>query len=381
MGNGQMRRAVSGGSSESTSARKPLACRASATDQHGTRHFANGCGILDGTDAATEQTIETGSLALRLMVNGPPPEVSAEYDFHMMGMAAWFLRRWITRPHSASNTQSEEARHLAERLEAANERIIEAILDAEQARTDAEIASRAKSEFLTTISHEIRTPLNAIVGYAELLRMEIAGPLNEKQRAHLSRLDMSSRHLLRLVNEMLDLESVESGNLELTHAQAGAVATLQSACTIMAPDFRAKDIRLTCPEKDDGNSMFRGDPERVKQILVNLLSNAAKFTPSGGRVDVTVEVGLHAVGFVVVDTGPGVPAQKQDTIFEPFVQADSSFTRDHGGAGLGLAISRKLARMMGGDLTVRNQPGRGARFTLHVPVALPREAGAEEELA
>jgi signal transduction histidine kinase len=174
------------------------------------------------------------------------------------------------------------------------------------------------------------------------------------------------------VNEILDLATVESGNLKLSAAESGAVATIQSACTIVAPGFAAKDIRLNYPEKDDGNSMYQGDPERVKQILINLLSNAAKFTPNGGRVDVTVDADIDGIRFVVVDTGPGVPAPQQEAIFHPFVQIDSSLTRVHGGAGLGLAISRKLARMMGGDLTVRSQPGRGARFTLHMPAALAR---------
>jgi signal transduction histidine kinase len=277
--------------------------------------------------------------------------------------------------HSALNVQYEEARDLAQRLEATNERIVDAILEAEHARSEAELANRAKSDFLTTMSHEIRTPINAIVGYADLLKMEIAGPLNEKQRAHLQRLESSSRHLLQLVNEILDLATVESGNLKLSAAEAGAVATIQSACTIVAPGFAAKDIRLNYPEKDDRTSMYQGDPERVKQILINLLSNAAKFTPNGGRVDVTVDADIDEVRFVVVDTGPGVPAPQQEAIFAPFVQIDSSLTRVHGGAGLGLAISRKLARMMGGDLTVRSEPGRGARFTLHMPAALAR-AGA-----
>lgn len=124
--------------------------------------------------------------------------------------------------------------------------------------------------------------------------------------------------------------------------------------------------------------LFRGDSKRVEQILVNLLSNAGKFTPSGGRVDVTVSSTAGKVSFVVSDTGPGIPVEQQDAIFEPFVQADASLTRVHGGAGLGLAISRKLATLMGGDLTVESEPGRGSRFTLRMPRA---HAKAEAESA
>lgn len=300
-------------------------------------------------------------------------DVTTDNELGELAQAFSHMAAEVQVTHSALNMQYEEARDLAHRLEATNERIVDAMLEAEQARSEAEIANRAKSDFLTTMSHEIRTPINAIVGYADLLQMEIAGPLNEKQRAQLTRLGTSSRHLLRLVNEILDLASVESGNLKLREVEAGGVATIQSACTILAPDFVAKDIRLNCPEEDDG-SMFRGDADRVKQVLINLLSNAVKFTPSGGRVDVTVEADLDVLRFVVEDTGPGVPVEQHEAIFEPFVQADSSLTRAYGGAGLGLAISRKLARLMGGDLTVGSQPGGGARFTLHMPATLTSAA-------
>jgi signal transduction histidine kinase len=178
------------------------------------------------------------------------------------------------------------------------------------------------------------------------------------------------------VDEVLDLASVEAGTLKLASNEGEAIATVRAACALIAPDVATKGLELSAVEDSESEAFYQGDPHRVQQILTNLLVNAVKFTPAGGAVDVSVtldeadessETGW--VGFIVADTGIGIDADQQELIFERFVQIESGLTRKHGGAGLGLAISRGLARMMGGELTVESEPGHGARFTLRLPMA------------
>ena len=231
------------------------------------------------------------------------------------------------------------------------------------ARAEAEEANRAKSDFLARMSHELRTPLNAIGGYAELLRMEIQGPLNEAQRDALERVTRNQRHLLALINDILNFARIEKGQITVDLASVAIHEVIASLDALVAPQLRAKSLDFDVGPVDP-TLVVRTDAEKVRQILLNLLSNAAKFTPVGGCVALTVSADAAQVRVSVRDTGGGIPPERLDEIFEPFVQLERSLARSHEGAGLGLAISRELARALGGELSVASEVGAGSTFTL-----------------
>jgi signal transduction histidine kinase len=248
-----------------------------------------------------------------------------------------------------------------------------------EARLEAEAASRAKSEFLAIMSHELRTPLNAVLGYSELLELGISGPLTEKMREQVGRIRMSAKHLLGLVNDILDLAKVEAGRLSVSSGPASAAGTIAAALSLIQPQAAAGGLELVVVPVPDPPPVYLGDDERVRQVIVNLLSNAVKFTSPGGKITVEVsctnvpdsEVRLNPnreyVSFCVSDTGNGIAEEKLLAIFDPFVQVDSGHARAREGSGLGLTISRRLARLMGGDLTVITKVGEGSSFTLWLP--------------
>ena len=236
-----------------------------------------------------------------------------------------------------------------------------------RARADAEAANRAKSEFLAIMSHELRTPLNAIGGYAQLLAMGLRGPITPDQREDLDRIERSQRRLLALINDILNLSRIEARQVEYRLQTIDVADTVAAVEPFVAPQVQAKGLEFrirpaTC------DTRVVADPEKVQQILMNLLSNAIKFTPSGGRVTIECEdAGPGRMCIVVADTGIGIPGDRLESIFEPFVQLDTSLTRSSDGTGLGLAISRDLALGMKGELTVESEQGQGARFRLTLP--------------
>jgi PAS domain S-box-containing protein len=241
----------------------------------------------------------------------------------------------------------------------------QAIADARRLAA-AEASSRTKSEFLAAMSHELRTPLNAIGGYAELIELGLDGPVTDAQVEHLRRIRASQQHLLRIISDLLNYSRVESGQVEYAIEAVSVRAMIDTVLSMIEPQAAARE--LTVDRGDHSESLVAWvDRGRAEQILLNLLSNATKFTPSGGRVAVTSAARDGRVLIAVSDTGPGVPPDKQAAIFEPFVQLGRSLTSGHEGTGLGLAISRDLARAMGGELTVESEPMRGATFTLSLP--------------
>jgi PAS domain S-box-containing protein len=244
---------------------------------------------------------------------------------------------------------------------------LKAIEDARQL-AESQASNKAKSEFLAAMSHELRTPLNAIGGFAELLSMGIHGPITEQQQEDLGRITSSQRHLLGIINDILNFSRIEAGRVEYRIDKIDLAHTIAEVTQMIHPLASAKDIALVDEDCPPGITAI-GDFAKTEQILINLLSNAVAFTESGGTIGVGCGFAEDGVWIRVRDSGIGIAPDKQESIFEPFVQVGRSLTTAHRGTGLGLSISRDLARGMGGDLTVESKVGEGSAFTLWLPKA------------
>ena len=259
---------------------------------------------------------------------------------------------------------------------AARQAAEEAREEAQAAFAQVERAIRAKSSFLAMMSHELRTPLNAIRGYADLMGMGLYGPMTAEQLSVLARITASERHLLGIIEDILDFARIDAGHLALTLGTIDVRRVIADAEVLLAPQLERKQLAfvragLLADVAGDAPVTLpaRADADRLRQVIVNLLSNAAKFTESGGTITVSASVDSTSVCLSVQDTGQGIAAGQLEQIFAPFTQVEAALTRTRGGAGLGLAISRELARAMHGDITVTSTPGVGSVFSLTLPRA------------
>jgi signal transduction histidine kinase len=332
---------------------------------------------LRSVHAGTRTTLLTLALLSLLLITG--------------GAAlSWAISRRVTRPLGSLTAAAEaiargdEARvedgggdevgrlaasfnQMASEVAASRRELERRIAEAEQARAEAERASHAKSDFLAVMSHELRTPLNAIGGYAQLLELGVHGPINDAQRDALARLARSQAHLLRLINNVLNLAKLDAGQVQYAVADVVLDETLASLEPLVAPQVRTKGLTFTWRSCGDPPLAARADPDKLQQVVLNVVANAIKFTPAGGTIVIDCDALDDRVYIRVRDTGVGIRPERLPFIFEPFVQGDRALNRPHEGVGLGLAISRDLARGMGGDLTAESVVGQGSVFTISVP--------------
>jgi PAS domain S-box-containing protein len=278
---------------------------------------------------------------------------------------------WLLRDVSSRQESEDSMRALNRSLNARvaqRTRELELALEGEHAaRKDAEAANRIKTELFARLSHEFRTPLHAVSGYLEILQQNIHGGLTKEQRRDVERIHQAQEHLMALVNMILDFAKLEAGPIELSMAEIPIEETLLGAEALVFPQFEKKRVTYSHRLGDPALTVF-ADREKVQQVLVNLLANAMKFTPPGGSVELDWRVEEESVLVRVRDTGPGIPPDKIEQIFEPFVQLRSPGSVPTGGTGLGLPISRDLARAMGGDVSATSTLGVGSVFTMTLPL-------------
>ena len=231
-----------------------------------------------------------------------------------------------------------------------------------------EVANKHKSEFLASMSHELRTPLNSVIGFSDLLLERMYGELNARQENYIRNIQASGKHLLSLINDILDLSKIEAGHMELDVATVHVPSVLQNALMLMRERAQRQNIALSC-NVDPRIADIPADERKFKQIMLNLLSNAVKFTPQGGRVDVDARLLNGHLEVSVRDTGVGIARENQQAVFEEFRQVGGSGSGAQEGTGLGLALARRFAELHGGTIRLESEPGKGSTFTVSIPAA------------
>jgi PAS domain S-box-containing protein len=296
----------------------------------------------------------------RSLKTGEPYEVEFRLWIPEQNAYRWYLARARAQRDAdgkilrwfGTNTDIEESKRAQEELRRLTNEAME--------------ANRAKSDFLAAMSHDLRTPLNAIGGYAQLIELGVRGPVTDAQRADLERIQRSKNHLDRLVSDVLSFAKLGAGRIELRCEPVSVKNIIGSVVDMIRPQLTEKQLQLVSPPIPP-ELRITADLDKTLQILLNLLSNALKFTPASGTLEINVADEAARVAIAVSDTGIGVPPNELERIFEPFAQAKRSLVASEAGVGLGLAISRQLARAMNGDLTVRSVVGEGSTFTLTLP--------------
>jgi signal transduction histidine kinase len=270
---------------------------------------------------------------------------------------------------AAAEEASRQLKQVVQVLEAQTEELKKSNRDLAQSQSEAQQANRAKMEFLAVMSHELRTPLNAINGYTDLMEMGIGGAVSDAQRDYLARIKKSGKFLLGLINDVLNFARIDAAAVHIKHEPVQLDALLEAAHVLVEPQIEARDIAYRY-EGLEGPCMALGDSEKIEQVILNLLTNAVKFTEPGGAITLSCESRDGRARISVADTGRGIPAGKLESIFDPFVQLDRTANPgSQQGVGLGLAISRALARAMGGELTAESEVGKGSVFTLDLELS------------
>lgn len=316
-----------------------------------------------------EMTAETG-LNYQLFTNNQERFEMERQFLHKDGRLVWAHLNL-----SLVNTTTSEASFFLAMVEDVTERK-RTELKLRESKEAAEAGSKAKSAFLATMSHELRTPLNAIMGLSQLLQQQVVGSLNDKQHEYINCIYTSGEHLLALINDILDLSKVEADREELMLISLSIPDIVRNVISTVLESAIIKKLQLI-DNIEVGIETCVADERRLKQMLLNLLTNAIKFTQSG-TVSLEVKQVEHGIAFVVTDTGIGIEPSNFQSLFEPFRQLDNQLNRQYEGTGLGLALTRKLARLHGGDLTVESTLGVGSRFTLLLP-AQPQQSNIEDD--
>ena len=258
----------------------------------------------------------------------------------------------------------DEMGHLAQSFNSMADRVQESFKRSEDARQSAEAANKLKSDFLANMSHELRTPLNGILGFSELLQLEVEDPF---QKEYAATIHTSGQHLLEIVNDLLDLAKVEAGRMEVNPIKLPLAGLGEEVVGLHRGHAQAKGLTVELIQDEGLPVDFVTDPVRLRQILNNLLNNAIKFTDNG-KVSLRIHREGDQIAFAVSDTGRGIPREAQDLIFEKFRQVDQFITRDQGGTGLGLALALELVHLLGGDIVLASEVGVGSTFTVLLPV-------------
>ena len=270
---------------------------------------------------------------------------------------------------AAAEEASRQLKQLVQVLEAQTEELKKSNRDLAQSQAEAQKANRAKMEFLAVMSHELRTPLNAVNGYTDLMEMGIGGAVSDAQRDYLARIKKSGKFLLGLINDVLNFARLDAAAVSIKREPVQLDTILEASHVLVEPQITARNITYRY-EALEGPCMALGDSEKIEQVILNLLTNALKFTDPGGAITLSCESRDGRARISVADTGRGIPASKLESVFDPFVQLDRSANPgSQQGVGLGLAISRALARAMGGELTAESEVGKGSVFTLDLELS------------
>ncbi len=283
-----------------------------------------------------------------------------------IGTLARSFKAMVGKIHSEEQGRKHALAELEAYRDHLEEIVAERTRELEHAKEAAESADRLKSAFLATMSHELRTPLNSIIGFSGILSQELAGPLNEEQKKQLGMVSNSAEHLLALINDVLDLSKIEAGQLRIANESFAIRAVLDKAVRTVRPMAEAKHLALEL-EIDPGVGNVRADSRRVEQVLLNLLSNSIKFTEQG-HVRITCLPEGSRIRIRVADTGIGIKPEDLEKLFRPFTQVETGLTRQYEGTGLGLSISRRLVSLMGGEIEVKSEWGKGSTFSFTIPV-------------